>query len=63
MIVLYAIGLYLAIGFIFAVAFVAFGAAQLTHSSFTIGARIILLPGATLLWPYVLARWLKSHTP
>ena len=63
MIVLYVIAAYIAIGFIFAVAFVTFGATQVTHSSFTLGARILLLPGATLLWPYVLARWLKSHTP
>jgi predicted transporter len=61
MIVLYAIAIYVAIGFIFAVAFVAFGATQVTHGSFTMGARILLLPGATLLWPYVMARWLKSH--
>ena len=26
----------------------------------TVGARILLFPGAALLWPYVLARWLKS---
>lgn len=25
--------------------------------SFTIGARLLLLPGAALLWPYVPGRW------
>jgi hypothetical protein len=27
----------------------------------TIGARILVLPGAAALWPYVLVRWLKSR--
>jgi hypothetical protein len=27
----------------------------------TVGARILLLPGAFVLWPLVLARWLKSR--
>jgi hypothetical protein len=27
----------------------------------TIGARILLLPGATALWPLVLARWFSAR--
>jgi hypothetical protein len=27
----------------------------------SIGARILLLPGAFALWPYVMARWLLSR--
>ena len=27
----------------------------------TLGARILLLPGAAALWPYVLMRWLKAR--
>jgi hypothetical protein len=27
----------------------------------TLGARIMLFPGAAALWPYVLIRWLKSY--
>ena len=27
----------------------------------TIGARILLLPGATALWPLVLARWFSTR--
>ena len=30
------------------------------YATVTIGARILFLPGATALWPYVLVRWLKS---
>jgi hypothetical protein len=64
MIVLYAIALYLAIGFISALAFVSVGVTQVTSYSLTLGARILLLPGATVFWPYILARWLKSpHSP
>jgi hypothetical protein len=25
----------------------------------SLGARILILPGAVALWPYVLTRWLK----
>ncbi len=62
MTVFYAFAIYLAIGLVSAIAFVAVGAQQVTHSSLTMGARIVLLPAATLLWPYVLGRWLKSRS-
>jgi hypothetical protein len=29
----------------------------------TLGARILVLPGAAALWPYVLVRWLASRRP
>jgi hypothetical protein len=61
MIVLYAIAVYVAIGLVSAVAFVTVGVTQVTHCSVTMGARILLLPGATVFWPYILARWLKSY--
>lgn len=60
MIVFYALAVYFSIGLVAAVAFVTVGAAQVTHSSLTTGARILILPGATLFWPYILGRWLKS---
>ena len=60
MIALYALAFYIAIGLVVAVAFVSIGAQQVTHSSLTMGARILLLPAATVLWPYVLSRWLKA---
>jgi hypothetical protein len=54
---------YLAVGFAAAVAFVVFGASRvLPHPApLTVGARVMLLPGATLLWPYVLVRWIASR--
>jgi hypothetical protein len=60
MILLYALALYLAIGLVTGAAFVILGVEQVAHAPVTLGARILLLPGATLLWPYVINRWLTS---
>jgi len=59
-----ALVLYLAIGIAIGAAFVLFGATRVfPHPvSVTAGARILLLPGASLLWPWVLRRWLKSRS-
>jgi hypothetical protein len=59
----FAFALYFAVGIAVGLAFVLFGVTHsLSHSvSVTTGARILLLPGATLLWPLVLHRWLKSR--
>jgi hypothetical protein len=52
--------LYFAVGLLIGLAFVTFGVAQVQAMPVTLGARILLLPGATVLWPVVLSRWLKS---
>ena len=31
------------------------------EASLTLGARILLLPGAIALWPLILGRWIKSR--
>ena len=63
MILLYALAFYVLIGLVTAVAFVSFGIAQVLPHSITasVGARLLFLPGATVLWPYVLVRWLKAR--
>ena len=63
MILLYAVGIYGVIGLVTAVAFVTIGLAQvLPHSmSASLGARILFIPGAAALWPYVLVRWLRGR--
>lgn len=63
MILLYGAALYALLGIVTAVAFVTFGVAQvLPHTAtVTVGARLLFLPGAAALWPYVLLRWLKSR--
>ena len=60
-ILLYAAALYAAIGIVFALAFVAFGVTRVQPASVSLGARILLMPGAAALWPYVLKRWLATR--
>jgi hypothetical protein len=60
-ILLYGLALYVFIGIVTGVAFVTVGVARvLPHATVTVPARILWLPGAAILWPYVLTRWLKS---
>ena len=61
-IVLIGLALYAAAGVAIAAAFVVFGVTRVLPEPLpvTVGARILLFPGAALLWPYVLARWPKS---
>jgi hypothetical protein len=53
--------IYVAIGLLAGLAFVVVGVARVQSAPVTIGARILLLPGATALWPLVLARWFSSR--
>ena len=54
---LYAAALYAAIGVVTAVAFAAVGVTRVQPASMSLGARILIVPGAAALWPYVLKRW------
>ena len=62
MILIEAIAVYAVLGAITALAFVTFGIARVlpAGTSVTLGARVLLWPGAALLWPYVLLRWVKG---
>ena len=61
MILLYALALYGVIGLVTAVAFVSAGLARVQPgTTASLGARILFIPGAAALWPYVLVRWLRS---
>ena len=55
-----ALALYAAIGVVTALAFVTFGVTRVQPASVSLGARILILPGAAALWPYVLLRWLRK---
>ena len=55
-----ALALYAAVGVVTALAFVSFGVTRVQPAPVSLGARILILPGAAALWPYVLARWLKA---
>jgi hypothetical protein len=62
--ILYGLALYAAAGVVTALAFVSFGITQVLHPPMaaTVGARILLLPGAFALWPYILIRWRKARS-
>jgi hypothetical protein len=53
--------IYVAVGLMIGLAFVIFGVTRVQPATLTVGARILLLPGATALWPLVLRRWLKAR--
>ena len=55
------LALYAAIGAVTALAFAVFGVTRVQPAAVSLGARILILPGAALLWPYVLARWIKAR--
>ena len=60
MALLYLLVAYAAVGSLVALAFVIVGVTQVQPMPVTVGARILLLPGAFVLWPLVVARWRKS---
>jgi len=53
--------IYVALGLVVGLAFVIFGVTRVQPAALTVGARILLLPGATALWPLVLRRWLQAR--
>ena len=56
-----ALALYAAIGAMTAVAFSLFGVTRVQSAPVSPGARILILPGAMALWPYVLVRWVTAR--
>lgn len=57
--ILWAVGLYLAAGVLVALPFAAIGAPHLVgRAPVSLGARLLLIPGAILFWPFILRRWL-----
>ena len=58
------VAIYLAIGAIFAPVFAFWGARRIdpAATTATLGFRILIMPGAVLLWPLLLYRWLRGGT-
>ncbi len=56
-----ALALYAAVGAVTALAFVTFGVTRVQPAPLSLGARILILPGAAALWPYVLLRWIRTR--
>jgi len=61
MILLGLIALYVLAGLVTAIAFVVIGVTQVQPAPVSRGARMLLLPGAAALWPFVLIRWRKAR--
>jgi len=61
MILFGALVVYLAVGLLTAIAFVASGVTRVQPAPVTIGARILLIPGAVALWPLIMSRWLARR--
>jgi hypothetical protein len=60
-IILWVFGLYVAVGLLIGLIFVVYGVTRVQAAPVTIGARVLLLPGATALWPLVVRRWFISR--
>jgi hypothetical protein len=60
---LYALGLYAALGVVIGLAFVLTGVTRvLEHRApVSAGARVLLFPASAALWPLILRRWLKAR--
>ena len=56
------LGIYLTVGFLFAIPFLWKGANQIDEgvAGSTRSFKLIILPGTILLWPALLLKWLKS---
>ena len=63
-ILLSALGIYLAIGLVFAVAFVTKGAAAIDPSAKegTWGFKVLIFPASAALWPLMAKRWFGGQT-
>lgn len=58
-----AVGMYLALGFLFALVFVTrgVGAIDPVAREGTWGFRVLIIPGVMALWPLLIRRWLSGR--
>lgn len=56
------LALYAATGLLFAAAFVTVGIGRVDHAAHGApwGFRLLIIPGAAALWPWMLARWVGA---
>jgi hypothetical protein len=56
-------GIYLGLGLAFAIAFVTRGVARVDSAAAgcSLGFRLLIVPGCTLLWPLLALRWRRAH--
>ncbi len=60
-----ALGLYLLLGVLFALPFVARGVGRIDPLARegSVGFRILIFPGTVALWPLLVRRWLRGESP
>ena len=60
-----ALGLYLAVGVLFALPFAFVGVQRIDPDATGagIGFRLVILPGVVMLWPLMARRWLRREGP
>ena len=57
-----ALAIYLVVGFLFAIAFIAKGARSIDEVAIStpLSVRLLLIPGSVLLWPKLLLIWVRK---
>ena len=55
-----ALSLYVALGAVFAVAFVCVGVKRIDSQAVGVGFRILIFPGSVAFWPLLLRRWARG---
>jgi len=60
-----ALGVYVALGLVFAVGFALRGAARIDPDArgATWGFKLLIVPGSAALWPLLLVRWMRAQGP
>ncbi len=63
MVIINTIGIYLVVGFLFAIAFVAKGMRVVDKDTIgaPLGFKLLIITGSIVLWPFLLKRWLTAR--
>ncbi len=56
------VGVYLLLGVVFAIVFVARGMGRIDEAArgAGVGVRLLLIPGSAAVWPWMLGKWLRA---